>query len=173
MMDNLPGNTERKICLCLSVTDCEIATAFAAGHRTLNDIRATTRACTRCFGCESDLTSFIDDVLIPGKYVPPNQGLRNRAMLLARRLQLYRLAQRYYHRHVRWRMQPMVFASAVVERTDLHSRVVIANVNRDEQGQSSALSISRDSCSIRGAPWCTTGSIMLTSTRRSSSRAGR
>ena len=133
MMDNLPGNTERKICLCLSVTDCEIATAFAAGHRTLNDIRATTRACTRCFGCESDLTSFIDDVLIPGKYVPPNQGLRNRAMLLARRLHVYRLAQRYYHRHVRWRMQPMVFASAVVERTDLHSRVVIANVNRDEQ----------------------------------------
>ena len=133
MMDNLPGNTERKICLCMSVTDCEIASAFAAGHRTLNEIRETTRACTRCFGCESDLTSFIEDVLIPGKYSAPNQGLRNRAMLLARRMHLYRLAQRHYHRHVRWRMQPMVFASAVVERTDLHSRVVIANVNRDEQ----------------------------------------
>jgi bacterioferritin-associated ferredoxin len=133
MMDDLPGNTERKICLCMSVTDCEIAAAFAAGHRTLNDIRATTRACTRCFGCESDLTSFIDDVLIPGKYKPPNQGLRNRAMLLARRLHLYRLAQRYYHRHVRWRTQPMVFASVVVERPNLHSRVVIANINRSDQ----------------------------------------
>src|SRR6185436_4789432 len=92
MMDNLPGNTERKICLCMSVTDCEIAAAFAAGHRTLNDIRATTRACTRCFGCESDLTSFIDDVLVPGKYTPPHQVLRKRAMLVARRLHRYPLA---------------------------------------------------------------------------------
>ena len=135
MMDDLPGNTARKICLCLNVTDAEIATAYAAGHKTLADIRATTRACTRCFGCESDLTSFIDDVLVPGKYVSPSQGFRNRAMLVARRLHLYRLAQRYYHRHMRWRMQPMVFASAVVERPDLHSRVVIANVNRTERLQ--------------------------------------
>lgn len=133
MMDDLPGNTTRKICLCLSVTDAEIATAFAAGHTTLDQIRSTTRACTRCFGCEAEVTSFIDDVLVPGKYKPPHQGLRNRTMLLARRLHLYRLAQRYYHRHVRWRMQPMVFASVVVERPDLHSRVVIANVNRSER----------------------------------------
>ncbi len=51
MMDDLPGNTERKICLCLNVTDAEIASAFAAGHRSLKEIRATTRACTRWTTC--------------------------------------------------------------------------------------------------------------------------
>ena len=134
MMDDLPANTARKICLCLNVTDAEIATAYAAGHTSLDQIRASTRACTRCFGCEADLTSFIDDVLIPGKYTFPRQGVRARALYLARRLHAYRIAQRLYHRHVRWRVQPMVFGSLIVERPDLHPRLVMANINRDASG---------------------------------------
>jgi len=129
MMDDLPAGTSRKICLCLNVTDREIAEAYAAGNKSLAQIRATTSACTRCFGCEADLTYFLDDVLAKGKYVPPRQGLRANLLLLAKRFHAYRLAQRFYHRQVRWRIQPMVFASIIVERADLHSRVALANIN--------------------------------------------
>jgi bacterioferritin-associated ferredoxin len=63
-----------KICLCMSVTDREIAEAYGAGHRSLDAIRSATRACTRCFGCEADLTSFYNDVLVPGRYTLPRGG---------------------------------------------------------------------------------------------------
>ncbi|MGE3191415.1 MAG: hypothetical protein AB7N90_17150, partial [Vicinamibacterales bacterium] len=81
-----------------------------------------------------DLMSFIDDELVPGKYTFPRQGLVARAMRRARGLHAYRIAQRVYHRHVRWRVQPMVFGSLIIERPDLHSRLVMANVNRDAAG---------------------------------------
>src|SRR5690349_8563979 len=47
MMDDLPAGTARKICLCMNVTDREIADAYAAGHKSIAQIREATRACTR------------------------------------------------------------------------------------------------------------------------------
>jgi bacterioferritin-associated ferredoxin len=122
----------RKICLCMSVTDEEIARCYAAGHRTIDEIRAVTRACTRCFGCEADLHSFHASVLVPGKFAVARPGLRGRLARAAARHDLYRLAQRHYHRWVRWRVQPMVFGALVVERPDLHTRIVLANVEPAE-----------------------------------------
>jgi bacterioferritin-associated ferredoxin len=131
MMDDLPKDAARKICLCMSVTDEEIGACFEAGHRDLQEIREITRACTRCYGCEADLTAFYTNILMPGKYRAPRRDVRTRVMRLIRRYGLYTLAQRYYHRYIRWRMAPLVFASVIIEREDLHSRVVIANVNRE------------------------------------------
>lgn len=130
MMDDLPKDQARKICLCMSVTDEEIAACYEAGHHSLDEIRQITRACTRCFGCEADLTHFYNNVLVPGKYRASRNGLKARAMRLARRYSFYTVAQKYYHRHVRWRMAPLVFASVVIERPELHSRLIVANVNR-------------------------------------------
>lgn len=135
MMDNLPAGTPRKICLCLNVTDCEIAEAYSAGNTSIAQIRSATRACTRCFGCEADLRYFLDDVLAQGKYVPPRRGLRGLIVTLVKRFHAYRLAQRFYHRHVRWRFQPMVFASIIAERPHLHSRVILANINAEAGGR--------------------------------------
>jgi bacterioferritin-associated ferredoxin len=134
MMDDLPKDAPRKICLCMSVTDEEIATCYHAGHHELSEIREITRACTRCFGCEADLTSFYTNVLAAGKYKAPSRSLRTRLMRRMRRQSMYRFAQAAYHRHVRWRVAPLVFASVIVERPDLHSRVIIANVNREPAG---------------------------------------
>ncbi len=130
MMDDLPQDAAKKICLCMSVTDEEIAACYESGHTDLKDIREITRACTRCFGCEADLTAFYSNVLVPGKYQAPRRNLRTRLARATRRIGAYRIAQRYYHRYIRWRMAPLVFASVVVERADLHSRTVVANVNR-------------------------------------------
>lgn len=118
----------RKICLCMGVTDEAIARCYSEGHRTIDAIRAVTRACTRCFGCEADLRSFYTSVLVPEKFVAARPGLRGRLARAVARHDLYRLAQRHYHRWVRWRIQPMTFGALVVERADLHTRVVLANV---------------------------------------------
>lgn len=131
MMDDLPKDAARKICLCMSVTDEEIGACYESGHHDLKEIREITRACTRCYGCEADLTAFYTNILVPGKYRAPRRNLRTRTMRLMRRYGFYALAQRYYHRYFRWRLQPLVFASVIIEREDLHSRVVIANVNRE------------------------------------------
>jgi len=96
MMDDLPKDAPRKICLCMSVTDEEIAACYHAGHRELGEIREITRACTRCFGCEADLTSFYTNVLAAGKYKAPSRSLRTRLMRRMRRQSLYRLAQAAY-----------------------------------------------------------------------------
>jgi bacterioferritin-associated ferredoxin len=134
MMDDLPKDAARKICLCMSVTDEEIAACYHGGHKALSEIREITRACTRCYGCEADLTSFYTNVLVPGKYKPPSQNLKTWVMRKMRRQGVYRLAQAAYHRHFRWRVAPLVFASVIVEQPDLHSRVIVANVNRDPAG---------------------------------------
>jgi bacterioferritin-associated ferredoxin len=118
----------RKICLCMGVTDETIAQCYAAGHRTIDEIRAVTRACTRCFGCEADLRSFHASVLVPGRFVPARPGLGGRLVRAASRHDLYRFAQRHYHRWVRWRVQPIVLGALVVERADLHARMIVANV---------------------------------------------
>lgn len=118
----------RKICLCLGVTDETIVACYASGHRTIEEIRAITRACTRCFGCEADLHSFYTSVLVPGKFRATRPGWRGRLTTVAARYDLYRLAQGVYHRRLRWRVQPMVFGALIVERPDLHARVIVANV---------------------------------------------
>jgi bacterioferritin-associated ferredoxin len=123
------ASSARKICLCMSVTDREIAACYAAGHTSVDEIRSITRACTRCFGCEADLLSFYNDVLVPGRFRRQTGGWRGRVGRLAKHYDLYRVAQRYYHRHVRWRVQPNVFGSLVVERPDLHTRVFVANLD--------------------------------------------
>src|SRR5712692_9972228 len=123
-------NGARKICLCMSVTDQEIAACYAAGHRSLDEIRTITRACTRCFGCEADLRSFYNDVLVTGRFRMSRRGAAGLLGYLGKRYDLYRLAQTYYHRHLRWRLHPMTFSSIVIERPDLHTRYVTANLNR-------------------------------------------
>ena len=55
MTDDLPEDTVGEICLCLNVADEQIAACCAAGHQNLKEIMEITQACTRCFGCESDL----------------------------------------------------------------------------------------------------------------------
>ena len=119
----------RKICLCMGVTDETIAACYASGHRTIDEIRTITRACTRCFGCEADLHSFYTSVLVPGKFRVPRQGWRGALARAAAGYDLYRAAQRYYHRSVRWRVHPIVFGALVVERRDLHARMIVANVD--------------------------------------------
>jgi hypothetical protein len=119
--------SDRKICLCMSVTDRQIAECYGAG-RALDEIRAITRACTRCFGCEADLRSFYNDVLVPGRYVLPRRGWLAQLGAVARRHDAYTIAQRVYHRHVRWRLAPMVFAALVVEQPELRTRLLLSNV---------------------------------------------
>jgi len=122
--------SERKICLCMSVTDREIAECYAAGGRALDEIRTITRACTRCFGCEADLRSFYNDVLVPGRYALPRRGWLGGLGAVARRHDLYLKAQRAYHRHLRWRLTPIVFAALVVEQPALRTRLCLTNVGR-------------------------------------------
>ena len=121
--------SDRKICLCMSVTDRQIAECYGTG-RPLDDIRAITRACTRCFGCEADLRSFYNDVLVPGRYVLPRRGWLAGLGALARRHDAYTVAQRVYHRHLRWRLAPMIFAALVVEQPELRTRLLLSNVGR-------------------------------------------
>jgi hypothetical protein len=113
----------------MSVTDRQIAECYGAG-RPLDDIRAITRACTRCFGCEADLRSFYNDVLVPGRYVLPRRGWLAGLRAVARRHDAYTHAQRVYHRHLRWRLAPMTFAALVVEQPELRTRLLLSNVGR-------------------------------------------
>jgi bacterioferritin-associated ferredoxin len=122
--------SDRKICLCMSVTDRQVAECYGTGGRPLDEIRAITRACTRCFGCEADLRSFYNDVLVPGRYVLPRRGWMGQLGAVARRHDLYTIAQRLYHRHLRWRLTPMVFAALVVEQPELRTRLLLSNVGR-------------------------------------------
>jgi hypothetical protein len=114
----------------MSVTDRQIAECYAAGGRALDEIRSITRACTRCFGCEADLRSFYNDVLVPGRYVLPRRGWLGALGAVARRQDVYTIAQRVYHRHLRWRLAPMVFAALVVEQPELRTRLLLTNVGR-------------------------------------------
>ena len=122
--------TDRKICLCMSVTDRQIAECYGAGGRSIDEIRAITRACTRCFGCEADLRSFYSDVLVPGRYVVRRRGWLAELAAVARRHDAYTIAQRLYHRHLRWRIAPIVFAALVVEQLDLRTRLLLSNVGQ-------------------------------------------
>jgi bacterioferritin-associated ferredoxin len=122
--------SDRKICLCMSVTERQIAECYGTGGRALDEIRAITRACTRCFGCEADLRSFYNDVLVPGRYAAPRRGWLAELGALARRHDAYTIAQRFYHRHLRWRLTPMVFAALVVEQPELRTRLLLSNVDR-------------------------------------------
>jgi bacterioferritin-associated ferredoxin len=122
--------SDRKICLCMSITDRQIAECYGSGGRALDEIRAITRACTRCFGCEADLRSFYNDVLVPGRYVMPRRGWLAELGAVARRHDGYTVAQRLYHRHLRWRLTPMVFAALVVEQPELRTRLLLSNVGR-------------------------------------------
>jgi hypothetical protein len=114
----------------MSVTDRQIAECYGTGGRALDEIRSITRACTRCFGCEADLRSFYNDVLVPGRYVLPRRGWLAGLGAAARRHDAYTIAQRLYHRHLRWRLTPMVFAALVVEQPELRTRLLLSNVGR-------------------------------------------
>jgi hypothetical protein len=60
--------------------------------------------------------------------VAPRRGWRAELGALVRRHDAYTVAQRVYHRHLRWRLTPMVFAALVVEQPELKTRVLLSNV---------------------------------------------
>ena len=51
---------DRTICFCNSVSWADLARAIRAGHRTLAQIQAETRASTGCGGCEFDVVEILE-----------------------------------------------------------------------------------------------------------------
>lgn len=54
---------DRTICFCNSVSWADLVSAIRAGHTTLAQIQAETRASTGCGGCEFDVVEILETEL--------------------------------------------------------------------------------------------------------------
>jgi NAD(P)H-nitrite reductase large subunit len=50
---------EDLVCYCLGYTQADLKRAIAQGHKTLQDLQANLRACTRCHGCKGDILELL------------------------------------------------------------------------------------------------------------------
>lgn len=116
------------ICYCKNLTRAEVEAAIRSGARNIDRIRACTGATTKCYGCLAD----IEELLYLQKDAPaPEKGLRavlGRAPGLSTLRRQARITLKGVRRELGWRLHPWKLGTWVVEQPDLHSRLVMCNL---------------------------------------------
>ena len=118
------------ICYCKNLTREEINAAIRNGARSIDRIRSCTGATTKCYGCLADIEELLylqrDLPVEPDakglralfRHVPGVSTLRRQA----------RGAVKSLRRELGWRVNPWKLGTWVVEQPDLHSRLVMCNL---------------------------------------------
>jgi bacterioferritin-associated ferredoxin len=117
------------ICFCKNLSRKDLEAAIREGACTIAQLRERTGATSKCYGCLAD----IEDMLYLQKQLdgPPTGGLRGLTSVvpgvrtLRRRA---RLAVKGLRRELAWRREPWKLGTWVVEQENLHSRLVMCNL---------------------------------------------
>jgi bacterioferritin-associated ferredoxin len=118
------------VCYCKNLSRAEIETAIRSGAGTVVQLRERTGATSKCYGCLAD----IEEILYLRRDAEPDLpegGLRN----LVRRVPGVRQLRRKAHqamkslrREISWHFNPWKLGTWVVEQENLHSRLVMCNL---------------------------------------------
>jgi bacterioferritin-associated ferredoxin len=117
------------ICYCKNLSQAQIEEAIRNGANTVPRLRECTGATSKCYGCLADIEALLylqqDRSHEPeggwrslARYVPGVRVLRKKA----------RLALNGVRRELAWRSNPWKLGTWVTEQADLHSRLVMCNL---------------------------------------------
>lgn len=118
------------ICYCKNLTREQINTAIRQGARSIDRIRACTGATTKCYGCLAD----IEELLYLQRELPPEpevtglRGIIRRVPGVSTFRKQARVALKGIRRELGWRSTPWKLGTWVIEQKDLHSRLVMCNL---------------------------------------------
>ena len=122
------GPRERIVCYCYSLTAQNLIVAIEKGATTMELLRKRTRAVSRCKGCTQDVEALLSQYATSRRANHKLWLALDAVRSLARQAPGARSLLRSLKREYRWRTTPKQFGAILVERPDLHSRVVFCNL---------------------------------------------
>lgn len=117
------------VCYCKNLYRAEIEAAIREGASTVAQLRERTGATSKCYGCLAD----VEDLLYQQRPEPEphSRGLRSLTTLIPGVQVLSKQARhavKEVRRELAWRRNPWKFGTWVVEQENLHSRLVMCNL---------------------------------------------
>ncbi len=117
------------ICYCKNLSREQLEEAIRSGAHTVDKLRQCTGATSKCYGCLADIEQMLYLEADHHHEAPSGLGAVTRLVPGMRTLRRQmRAAVKAVRQEVRWHAQPWKLGTFVIEQTDLHSRVVMTNL---------------------------------------------